>query len=217
MEILLPLIALAALVVAGAYWVRARTVGTELTALRGRIGGIERERDELKEGQSKRQSKEQSRQSELDEMRERQRDLKRKLAETQELAKRVKDVEAARREVEEDAHTSVQRSRSEALAAQTEAKALRAELDQLRFRRTVPPTRIEAPAPAPVDGVAASSTPVAPTDPVPNAVELALQATAQPTRELIGHPHGWQEPRCEQLAQRARVDLVGLDLGLRDR
>ncbi len=145
MEILLPLLALGALIVAGVFWVKARTASADLSAARERARALEGERDTLKEGQSKRQTKELSRQSELDELRERQKDLKRKLAEALELAKKVKDVESARREVENDAHAAIERSRSEAMAAQTEAKALRAELDQLRFRRTVPPPRIEVP------------------------------------------------------------------------
>jgi hypothetical protein len=130
----------------------------------------------LKEGQTKRQTKELSRQTELDDLRERQKDLKRKLAESQELAKRVKDVEAARREVEQDAHASVQRARSEALASQTEARALRAELDQLRVRRPVATVRVEAPS---GEG-AAPAEPARPSPPPQsNAAELALQATVR--------------------------------------
>src|SRR6202171_4106304 len=98
MEILLPLVALAALILAGAFWVRARSAKGELVAVRERLNALEGERNELKEGQNRRQTKELSRQTELDDLRERQKDLKRKLAEAQDLAKRVKEVEAARRE-----------------------------------------------------------------------------------------------------------------------
>jgi hypothetical protein len=200
MEILLPLVALAALVVAGGYWVRARTASSELKASRERLTALTHERDELKEGQVKRQSKEQSRQIELDELRERQKDLKRKLAETQELAKKVKDVEAARREVEEDAHASVQRSRTESLAAQAEARALRAELDQLRVRRPVSAARVD---PLPVaDAPVIESAPV-PTPPQSSVAELALQAAVQELEaklagERTRHLEAQEKARQEQ-------------------
>jgi hypothetical protein len=176
MEIVLLLVALVALLVAGACWVSARTANSELSGLRQRLTTAEREREELRDTQSKRQAKDQSRQTEVEELRERQKDLKRKLAESQELAKRVKDVEAARREVEEDAHAAVQRARAEALTAQAESRALRAELDQLRFRRPTPRSEAtENAAQAAAEPAPAS----APATIGPSAAELALQAALQ--------------------------------------
>jgi hypothetical protein len=208
MEIVLLLVALVALLVAGACWVSARSATTELTGVKQRLAAAERDRDELKDAQAKRQSKDQSRQTEVEELRERQKDLKRKLAESQDLAKRVKDVEAARREVEEDAHAAVQRARAEALTAQAESKALRAELDQLRFRRPAPrPESTDSAEP-----VAAEQPPTPPPVPLgPSAAEIALQAALQDaeaklagekTRHAETHDRSQKEQKKVQDANR---------------
>jgi hypothetical protein len=210
MEIILLLVALVALLVAGACWVSARTANSELSGLRQRLATAERDRDELKDTQAKRQAKDQSRQSEVEELRERQKDLKRKLSESQELAKRVKDVEAARREVEEDAHAAVQRARAEALTAQAESRALRAELDQLRFRRPTP--RSEA-----AESVAAAAAEPAPaTPPVqlgPSAAELALQAALQDAEaKLTGERTRHAETQERSLKEQKKVQDANREL-----
>jgi chromosome segregation ATPase len=121
-------------------------------ALRVRADAAEAERDELKYSTAQRASKEKARVAEIDDLRDKFKDLRRRLAEAQEQAKKVKDAERALREVEEQAHAQVVQARADATAASHELKALREEAELFRSKRPLPKVeeKPEAPVPAPV-------------------------------------------------------------------
>jgi chromosome segregation ATPase len=155
MQTILPILTLGACVLAGIFWVQARTAAGKLASLRTRAEAAESERDELKDTTTQRAGKEKARVTEIDDLREKSKDLRRRLAEAQEQAKKVKDAERALREVEEQAHSQVAQARADATAANHELRALREEMSLSRSKRPLP--RVEpkpetpAPLPPPVD------------------------------------------------------------------
>jgi len=173
----LPLLALCACVLAAIFWVQSRAALAKLDGLRSRAESAEGELNELKESSGQRANKEKSRIAEIEDLRDKSKDLRRRLAEAQEQAKKVKDAERALREVEEEAHGHVSQVRSELTAANHELKALREELDLFRSKRVPKPEPKAEPKPE----AAAAPTPVA----APPLVEARPPAVVAAEERLV--------------------------------
>jgi chromosome segregation ATPase len=156
MEIALPLLAIASLIVAAVFAVNAKNLSERLADTKPKLLALENELKELQRTAQQRSQKEKNRGNEVDELREKHKDLRRQLNEAQEQAKKLKDSEDMRREAENEAREQASQSRAEAQEATHQMRVLRAELDLLKSRR---PLRAPATPEAPKNAAAVAPSP----------------------------------------------------------
>lgn len=152
MTIALPLLALAALIVAAVFWVRSTNLTTELAEIQAKAVSDAQKLCELSQKHEQKAGKDQKRGSEIEELREKQKDLRRRLNEAQVEARKLKDQEDVRIDQERAAREQALAASKEAAEASQQMRAMRAELAELRSRRAAPrPVPVEpAPVSAPV-------------------------------------------------------------------
>lgn len=153
-------VAIASLITAAFFWTRSGTASAELAQVRHELDKLAGSHAELKETVSNKAQKDKNRGSEVEDLREKQKDLRRRLTEATEQAKKLKDTDEARRQGEHEARAQADAARAEAAELSKQLKALKLELDQTRGRRPAPrPEPVAAPVVAPV---VAAPAPVAP-------------------------------------------------------
>ncbi|MHB8420723.1 MAG: hypothetical protein ACYDCL_21835 [Myxococcales bacterium] len=190
-------LALAGVIVATVFGLRAQGFATQLHQMQAQLEAAHRELGELRESRDHKAGKDKSRKDELSDLREKVRELKTRVAEAQEQASRARAAEKARRESEEEAHQALSQARAEAAAAANEAKLAKEELALARRGRPAPAP--VSPAPKVEDAGKVEAAAVA-------ALERKLEAERARLVEIEAHADSERKKAAE-----ARVEVKRLE------
>ncbi len=206
MTTVLLFVALGSLIVAAVFWNRSQTLWQKVAQVGAELQSVAAAHAELKEALNSKSQKDKTRGGEVEELREKQKDLRRRLTEAQEQAKKLKDVDDAHRTGEQEARAQADAARAEAAALSKQLNALKLELEQTRGRRPAPvlPPPVAVAAPAPVAPAAALA-------PAPEVAELESKLKERDTRlaELDGRVKAEQRKALDLKGEVERLKAKG--------